>query len=203
MKIELDVQTPQQAELVTTLMQFWFNPKEYEKRVEELGKALKPVPEPTTSVVPPVARVKAEKPTPLEVAIEEKKAAHELQPEEPATDPFRALMDETPTAAELGNPVQTREPEKKPRGRPKKDTAPKEEPKPEDKPLAIEDVRAASKIALELIGAPVIQEALAKFNAVEEKTQALKMRALREADYELYIGYLKKKVNDAAKEWPQ
>jgi hypothetical protein len=148
----------------------------------------------------------SEKPTPLEQAIDEKKAAQDVQPEESAADPFAQLLDQTPTAAELGNPQQKlAEPEKKlVRRKPKAETAPVadvEPAKPEDKELTLDDIRKASTVALELVGAPTIQEALAKFNAVDDKN-VLRMSALRPQDYALYVQYLKKKVNDAAKEWP-
>jgi hypothetical protein len=170
---------------------------------------------PTTPVLRPSAKdklfaerkpIEPEKPTPLEVAIEEKKAAQDAPDERPGAemDPFKQLLDNTPTAAELGNPQQklAEEPkaEKKPRKNAKKETAPEPE-KVEDKPLTLDDIRKASTVALELVGAPTIQEALAKFNAVDDKN-VLRMSALREADYALYVEYLKKKVNDAAKEWP-
>ena len=171
---------------------------------------------PTTPMLRPSAKdklfaerkpIEPEKPTPLEVVIEEKKAAQDAPDERPGAemDPFKQLLDNTPTAAELGNPQQklAEEPkaEKKPRKNAKKETAPEPEKLAEVKELTLEDIRKASTTALELVGAQTIQEALAKFNAVDEKN-VLRMSALREADYALYVEYLKKKVNDAAKEWP-
>lgn len=128
-------------------------------------------------------------PTPLEQAIDTA-----------AKDPFAALSaGMEPAATEAAETAAKTE--KKPRKNAKK-TEPASEPeKAEDKPLTLDDIRKASTVALELIGAPTIQEALAKFNSVDDKG-VLRMSALREADYALYIQYLKKKVNDAAKEWP-
>lgn len=143
-----------------------------------------------------------QKPTPLEQAI--------------------AKLDETPTAADLGNPTEKlaedpfaalsagteTAPQTPAAEKPKKERKPKEPkqaPEPEKiepKPLDIQDIRDASTVALDLIGPLVIQEALAKFEAVDKERNALRMSALAEADYGRYIEFLKKKVNDAAKEWP-
>ena len=151
--------------------------------------------------------------TPLEQAIAEasepeaKPAEPKVEEVAPAVDPFAALSGGAPSAAEPGSPtekpVEGGEVTKK-RGRPKKVEAPATGPEAaeESAKLTLAEVRKASSIALELVGAPVIQEALAKFNAVDDKN-VLRMSALREADYERYIAYLKKKANDAAKEWPE
>lgn len=142
------------------------------------------------------------------------------EPEPTPLEAAIAKLDETPTAAELGNPTEKlaadpfaqlqsgtepaaeeSKPEKKPRKNAKKAEPAPEPEKPEDKPLTLDDIRKASTIALELVGAPTIQEALAKFGATDDKN-VLRMSALRPQDYALYVDYLKKKVNDAAKEWP-
>lgn len=146
---------------------------------------------------PPVV-IEASALTPLEQAID---AANPPAAAEEATDPFAAIT----AAAEPA-------PEPKKRGRPKKGEAiaqatqePKqaESEKPaEDKPLTLDDIRKASSIVLENLGAPVVTEALAKFHAVDDK-QALRMSALDQARYPQYIEFLKKKMNDAAKAWPE
>jgi hypothetical protein len=143
----------------------------------------------------------AEKPTPLEVAIEEKKAAQDAQPAEPVADPFAQLQSGMEPAATEAAETAAKVEEKPKKTRAKKEAAPEPEKPAEAKPLDIAAIRSASTIALELVGAPTLQEALAKFEAVDAN-KVLRMTALREADYALYIEYLKKKVNDAAKAWP-
>ncbi len=191
MELTIKIETPEQGLLAAEFLRKCFGsssestPLTPAQAVAEIAK-----------VAPQILRDAPSKPTPLETAIVEKKAEEpKVTLEQPAADPYAALTGDAQPTEEPATEA------KKPRGRPKKAEASAEEPKVEEKKTNLDDVRAASKIALELVGAAVIQEALAKFNAVNDK-QALQMSALREPDFDLYIGYLKKKVNDAAKEWP-
>lgn len=148
--------------------------------------------------------VPAPTPTPLEVAIaklDETPTAEELgNPTEKLADPFAQLQASYDEVAAVLTAAEGPKAEKKPRKSAKKEAAPEPE-KSVEKPLDLDGIKKASMIALELIGAPAIQEALAKFGATDEKN-VLRMSALRTQDYALYVEYLKKKVNDAAKEWP-
>jgi hypothetical protein len=142
----------------------------------------------------------AVEPTPLEQAIDkaQKEApAATPQTEQPDTtsDPFALLgggLEPVATeAAETAAPAA----EKK-RGRPKKEEAKAAEA---EKKLTLADIRRISDKVCEETGIPVIQEALAKFNAVDDKG-TLRMSSLREQDYALYVEFLNKKMNDAGKE---
>jgi hypothetical protein len=198
MQVSLLISTAEQAAAFKKVLDAWF---------PEQAQAAPPDPKKTAK-----EKLFAERkpePIPLEQAIvaadaEVLKELGDGSPEpaaEPNADPFAALTAGTEQSAEVEAPTA----EKKPRKNAKK-SEPAAEPAEDrqaiaEKPLLLDDIRKASTIALELVGAPTIQEALAKFNAVDDRN-VLRMSALRVADYALYVEYLKKKVNDAAKEWP-